>query len=54
MKQVFLSCSDVLFDDLPSKNSIIISRTKDMPVSARNIERHISEMATVSEQQTLH
>ena len=54
MKQVFLSCSDVLFDDLPSNNTIIISRTKDMPVSARNVERHISEMATnVSEQQTV-
>ena len=53
IKQAFQSCYDVLFDDLPSKNTII-SRIKGMPVSARTVERRISEMATnVSDQQTI-
>ena len=35
----------MLFQDLPIK-SIIISRIKDLPVSARTAERRIMEMAT--------
>ena len=42
IKEAFISCADVLFDDLPNK---IISRIQDMPVSARTIERRITDIA---------
>ena len=53
IKEAFLSCADVLFDDLPNKNTII-SRIQDMPVSARTIERRITDIAKdVNKQQTI-
>ena len=52
-KKAFLSYADVLFDDLLNK-SIIISRIRDMPVSARKIERRITDIAKdVNNQQTI-
>ena len=53
IQEAFLSCADVLFDDLPNK-STIISRIQDMPVSARTIERRITDIAKdVNKQQTI-
>ena len=53
IKEAFLSCADVLFDDLLNK-STIISRIEDMPVSARTIERRIADTAKdVNKQQTI-
>ena len=55
VKEAFVNCAEVLFDDLPNKR-IIILRIKDMPISPRTIERrtHIMDMATdVTEQQTV-
>ena len=53
IKEAFLSCADVLLDDLPNKSSII-SRIQDMPVSARTIERRIIDIAKdVNKQQTI-
>ena len=50
---VFLSCADVLFDDLPNK-STIFSRIQDMPVSARTIKRRITDIAKdVNKRQTI-
>ena len=50
-KEAFLNCSDVLFNGLPSEDTII-SGIKDVPVSARSVERRVSEMAeNVNEQQ---
>ena len=52
MKEAFVSCAKVLFDDLPNKCTLI-SRIKDMPVSPPTVERRIMDMATdVTEQQT--
>ena len=52
VKEAFLGCAEVLFGDLPNK-STIISRIKDLPVSARTVERRITEMATdITEQQS--
>ena len=52
IKEAFLSCADVSFDGLPNK-STIISRIQDMPVSARTIERRITDIAKdVNKQQT--
>ncbi|ROT81459.1 hypothetical protein C7M84_025381 [Penaeus vannamei] len=52
IKAAFLECSEVLFDGMSDKH-MIISRIKDMPVSARTLERRISEMAdNVNAQQT--
>ena len=52
VNQAFLSCADVLFDDLPNKCSVI-SRIKDTPISSRTEERRITNMSTnVTEQQT--
>ena len=52
-KEAFLNCSDVLFNGLPSEDTII-SGIKDVPVSARSVERCISEMAeNVNKQQTV-
>ena len=43
IKEVFLSCADVLFDDLPNKSTIIL-KIQDMPVSTRTIERRVIEI----------
>uniref|UniRef100_H2YQ88 DUF4371 domain-containing protein n=1 Tax=Ciona savignyi TaxID=51511 RepID=H2YQ88_CIOSA len=52
VKEAFLGCAEVLFGDLPNK-STIISRIKDLPVSARTVERRITDMATdITEQQS--
>ena len=52
-KEAFLSCADVMFDDLLDK-STIISRIQDIPVSARTIERRITDIAKdVNKQQTI-
>jgi len=51
IKEAFLSCADVLFDDLPNKRTII-SRIKDMLVFPWTIERRITDIAKdVNEQQ---
>ena len=54
IKKAFLSCADVLFDDLLNK-STIISRIQDMPVSARTIERRITDNSykDVNKKQTI-
>lgn len=53
IKAAFLECSEILFDGITNKH-VIISRIKDMPVSARTVERRISEMAdNVTQQQTV-
>ena len=53
VKEVFLNCAEVLFDDLPNKCTMI-SRIKDMPISLRTVERRITNMSTdVTEQQTV-
>lgn len=44
MKQTFLRSADVLFDDFPNKQAILV-RIKDIPASARTIERRVTEMA---------
>ena len=44
-KEVFYSCAEVLYDDLPNKCTII-SRINDMPVSLRIVDRSIKDMAT--------
>ena len=52
VKEAFISCAEVLFDDSPNKCTLI-SRIKDMPVSPRTVERRITDMATdVTEQHT--
>ena len=52
IKEAFLSCSDALFESLPNKETIK-SRIKDIPTSARSVQRHIDEMAeNVRAQQT--
>ena len=53
INEAFLNCADVLFDDLPNE-STIISRIQDMPVSARLIQRHITDIAKdANNQQTI-
>ena len=42
--KVFITCSEVLFEDLPNKN-VILSRIKNLPVSARMVERRVEDMA---------
>ena len=44
IKETFLNCADVLFGGLPNR-SIIILRIQNMRVSARTIERHITDVA---------
>ena len=44
IKEVFIKCSKVLFEDLPNKN-VILSRTKNLPVSTRTVERRVENMA---------
>ena len=52
IKEAFLSCSDALFESLPNKETIK-SRIKDIPTSARSVQRRIDEMAeNVRAQQT--
>jgi hypothetical protein len=52
LKDAFISCSNVLFNDLPNKNTIM-SRIKDVPTSSRTVERRFIEMARdVKEKQT--
>ena len=51
VKEAFLSCAEVLFDDLLNECALI-SRTKNMPVFPRRVERRITDIATdVIEQQ---
>lgn len=51
IKDAFLSSADVLFDGLHNKETVK-SRIKDIPVSARTVQRHIEEMVeNGSEQQ---
>ena len=45
VKEAFLNCAEVLFDDFPNKCTII-SRIKDMPISSRTVQRRITVMAT--------
>ena len=53
IKEVFINCSEVLFEDLPNKN-VILSRIKNLPVSARTVERRAEDMvADVKMQQTV-
>lgn len=52
IKEAFVSCSDAFFESLPNKETIK-SRIKDIPVSARSVQRRIDEMAeNVRAQQT--
>ncbi|KAG9259865.1 general transcription factor II-I repeat domain-containing protein 2-like [Astyanax mexicanus] len=52
VKEAFLSCAETLFDDLPNKDTVK-TRIKDMPTSARTVQRRINEMAVdVRAQQT--
>lgn len=44
IKEVFLSSLEVLVNDLPNKDTIVF-RIKELPVSARTVERYISKMA---------
>ena len=53
MKKAFLSSANALFDDSPNK-STIISRIQVMPISARTIERRITDIPKdVNKQQTI-
>ena len=53
MKEAFLSSANALFDNLLNK-STIISRIQDMPVSARTIERRVTNIPKdVNKQQTI-
>ena len=44
MKEVRINCSEVLFKELPNRN-IILSRIKNLPVSAQTVERRVEDMA---------
>jgi CDGSH-type Zn-finger protein len=44
VKETFLSSAEILFIDLPNKETIL-SRIREIPASVRSIERHITEMA---------
>lgn len=53
IKEAFLSSSQALFEGLSNKETII-SKIKDMAVSARNVERRITKMVeNVKEQETV-
>ena len=43
IKETFLSSAEVLFRDLQNKD-IILSRIREIPVSARSVERRISDL----------
>ncbi|KAF7644751.1 hypothetical protein LDENG_00216470 [Lucifuga dentata] len=52
IKEAFLSTAEVLFEGLPNKDTMT-SRIKEVPLSARTVERRLTEMAeNVSQQQT--
>ena len=44
IEEVFINCSEVLFEDLTNKN-VILSRIENLPVSARTVERCVENMA---------
>ena len=44
IKGLFINCSEVLFEDFPNRN-VIFSRIKNLPVSARTVERRVEDMA---------
>ena len=53
IKEVFINCSEVLVEDLPNKN-VILSKIKNLPVSARTVERRVEDMvADVKMQQAV-
>uniref|UniRef100_A0A8C3TK26 DUF4371 domain-containing protein n=1 Tax=Chelydra serpentina TaxID=8475 RepID=A0A8C3TK26_CHESE len=49
VKEVFLSSLEILFNDLPNKDTLV-SRIKELPVSARTVERRKSKMAENSKE----
>ena len=44
IKETFLKSAEILFGDLPNKE-IIVSRITAIPVSARSVERRITDLA---------
>jgi hypothetical protein len=44
IKETFLSSAEILFSDLPNKETIL-SRIREIPAPARSIERRITDMA---------
>ena len=53
IKEIFINCPKVLFEDLPNKN-VILLRIKNLPVSARTVERRVENMtADVKMQQAV-
>ena len=44
IKEVFINCFKVLFENFPNKN-VILSRIKNLPVSAPTVERRVEDMA---------
>jgi predicted transcriptional regulator YheO len=42
--ETFLSTAEILFNDLPNKETIL-SRIREIPASERSIERRITDMA---------
>ena len=44
IKEVFVNCFEVLFEDFPNK-IVILSRIKNLPASARTVERRVEDMA---------
>ena len=50
IKDAFLGCADVLFDDSSNK-STVFSKIQDMPVSARTVERRITDIAKDAKKQ---
>ena len=44
IKELFINCSEVLFENLPNRN-VILPRIKNLPVSARTVERRVEDMA---------
>ena len=53
IKEAFLGCADIMFDDLPNKSTIVL-RIQDILVSARTIERRITDIAkNFNKQQTI-
>ena len=41
---IFLSSAEILFNDLPNKE-IILSQIREIPISARSVERRITDLA---------
>jgi hypothetical protein len=44
IKETFLSSAEILFGDLPNKE-IIFTRIREIPISARSVERRITDLA---------